>query len=146
MSLSNLRALVMDRRAWCAAVRGVTKSWTLSNWTELKYVQLFLCYIYFNTDFPGGSDGKRNCLQCMRSRLSPWVRKIPWRRKWQPIPVFLTGEFHGQRNLAGYSPWGCKELDMTEQLTLHFRDYIFFKLSLSFKTLEIIRWIWFCLA
>ena len=36
------------------------------------------------------------------------------RRAWQPIPVFLSGESHGQRKLAGYSPWGCKELDMTE--------------------------------
>ena len=46
------------------------------------------------------------------------VRKNPWRRQWQPTPVFLPGESHGQRNLAGYSPWGHKELDMTEQLTL----------------------------
>ena len=41
-----------------------------------------------------------------------------WRRKWQPIPVFLPGESHGQRSLAGYSPWGGKESDTTEQLTL----------------------------
>ena len=53
-------------------------------------------------------------------RFNPWVRKIPWRRKWQPTPVFLTEESHGQRSLAVYSPWGCKESDMTEQLTLHF--------------------------
>ena len=39
---------------------------------------------------------------------------IPWRRARQPAPVFLPGEFHGQMNLAGYSPWGCKESDMTE--------------------------------
>jgi len=41
------------------------------------------------------------------------VEKIPWRKKWQPAPVFLPGEFHGQRSLAGYSPWGHKELEMT---------------------------------
>ena len=52
--------------------------------------------------------------------LSSWVKKVPWRRKWLPIPVFLPGDFHGQRSLVGYSPWGCKELDMTEQLSLHF--------------------------
>ena len=46
------------------------------------------------------------------------VRKIPWRRKWQPIPLFLPGEIHGQRTLPGYSPWGRKELDTTERLTL----------------------------
>ena len=44
----------------------------------------------------------------------PWVRKIPWRRKWQSIPVRLPGEFHGQRSLAGYSPWALKESVMTE--------------------------------
>ena len=44
----------------------------------------------------------------------PWVRKIPWRRAWQPTPVFLPGESHGQRGLVGYSPWGCTESDMTE--------------------------------
>ena len=43
-------------------------------------------------------------------RIWSVVGKIPWRRKWQPTPVFLSGEFHGQRNLVGYSPWGCREL------------------------------------
>ena len=50
-------------------------------------------------------------------RLHPWVRMIPWRRKWQPTPVFLPGKPHGQRSLAAYSPWGCKELDTTEWLS-----------------------------
>ena len=49
--------------------------------------------------------------------LMPWVRNIPWRRAWQPAPVFLLGESQGQRSLVGYSPWGCKESDMTERLT-----------------------------
>ena len=44
----------------------------------------------------------------------PCVRKIPWRREWQPIPAFLSGESHEQRNPAGYSTWDCKELDTTE--------------------------------
>ena len=48
--------------------------------------------------------------------MIPGVGKIPWRRKWQPTPVFLPGISHGQRSLAGYSPWGCKESDMTEHL------------------------------
>ena len=51
------------------------------------------------------------------TRFHPWVGKIPWRRKWLPTPVFLPGEFFGQRSLAGYSPWGLKESDTTEQLT-----------------------------
>ena len=46
--------------------------------------------------------------------FDPCVGKIPWRKAWQPTPVFLPGESHGQRSLAGYSPWGHKELDMTE--------------------------------
>ena len=52
-----------------------------------------------------------------------WVRKICWRRKWEATPIFLPGEFHGQRSLAGYSPWGYKESDMTEWLPLS----LFFK-------------------
>ena len=51
--------------------------------------------------------------------FNPWVGKIPWRRKWQPAPVFLPGESHGQRSLAGYSPWGHKESDMTEHSQIH---------------------------
>ena len=68
--------------------------------------------------FPGGSDGKIICLQCRRPGFDPWVRKIPWSRKWQLTTGFWPGEFHGQRNLVVYSPWGGKELDTTEQLTL----------------------------
>ena len=48
-----------------------------------------------------------------------WFRKIPWRRRWQPTPVFLSGEFHGQRSLADYSAWGRKESDKTERLNTH---------------------------
>ena len=60
------------------------------------------------------------CLQCGRPRFNPWVGKIPWRRKGQPTPVLFPGKPHGQRSLVGYSPWGCKELDTTEQLYFHF--------------------------
>ena len=51
--------------------------------------------------------------------FDPWVGKIPWRRKWQPTPVFLLGESHGQRSLAGYSPRGRKESNTTERLHTH---------------------------
>ena len=60
----------------------------------------------------------RICLQCRRHRFDPWVGKYPWRRKWQPTPLFLPGESLGQRSLTGYSPWGPKESAMTEQLKL----------------------------
>jgi len=46
--------------------------------------------------------------------VNPWVRKIPWRRAWQPTPVFLPGEFYGQESLLGYSPKGCTQSDTTE--------------------------------
>ena len=67
--------------------------------------------------FPGGTSGKEPACQCRRHKrcgFDPWVGKIPWRRAWQPTPGFLPGESHGQRSLAGYSPQGCKQQDMTE--------------------------------
>ena len=56
---------------------------------------------------------KKNCLQCRKPGFDPWVGQIPWKSGWQPTPVFLPGESHGQRSLAGYSPGGGKEADMT---------------------------------
>ena len=67
--------------------------------------------------FPGGTNGKEPACQCKRFKrleFNSWVRKIPWRRKWQPTPLFLPGESHGQRSLVGYSPWNHKESDRTE--------------------------------
>ena len=66
--------------------------------------------------FPPGSDGKSICLRCGRPGLDPWVGKILWRRKWQPIPILLPGKFHGWRSLVSYSQWGRKESDTTERL------------------------------
>ena len=78
-----------------------------------------LAFKYVNwVDFPGSSDGKESVLQCKRPRFDPWVGKISWRRAWQPTPVFLPGELHGQNSLVGCSPQGRKELDMIERLTL----------------------------
>ena len=70
--------------------------------------------------FPSDTHGKKPSCQCRRYgrlRLGPWVGKIPWRSARQPTPGFLPGEFHGQRSLVDRSPWSCKELDTTEQLT-----------------------------
>ena len=55
-----------------------------------------------------GKETAFQCRRCCRCRINPWIGKIPWRRKWQPTPVFLPGKSHGQRSLAGYSPWGHK--------------------------------------
>ena len=60
--------------------------------------------------------GKEATCQCKRPGFDPWVRKIPWRRKWQATPVSLPGESHQEGSLVGYSPQGRKELDMTKQL------------------------------
>ena len=64
--------------------------------------------------------GKQSACQfrrCKRCRVDPWVRKIRLSRKWQPTSVLLPRKFYGQRSLVGYSPWGCKELNMTEHST-----------------------------
>ena len=58
---------------------------------------------------PGGARGKESvcqCRRCKRCGFDPWVKKIPWSKKWHPTPVFLPGKFHGQRSVAGYSPMG----------------------------------------
>ena len=60
------------------------------------------------------------CRRHKRCRFDPWIRKIPWGREWQPTPVFLPRESHGQRSLVRCSPWGHGELDTTEQLHFHF--------------------------
>ena len=66
--------------------------------------------------FSGGTSSKEPACQCKRHErhgFDPWVRKILWRRAWQPTPVFLPGESQGQMNLAGYRPQFCKELGTT---------------------------------
>ena len=71
----------------------------------------------FSICFPGGASGKEHTCQCRKHKkcgFDPWLGRIPWRQAWQPILVFQSGESHGQRSLAGYSPRGCKELDTTE--------------------------------
>ena len=83
----------------------------------------------FIIGFPGGSDGKESAYQgrrCKRRGFDSWVRKIPWRRKWQSTPVFLPGRSHGQRSLVGYSPRGHKESNTTERLHIHIQYYIGF--------------------
>ena len=82
-----------DAGAWLAAVYGVAQSRT-----RLKRLS------------------SSSSSQCMGCGFDLWIRTIPWRRKWQPTPVFLPGKSHGQRSLAGYSPRGHKESDTTEPL------------------------------
>ena len=82
--------------------------------------------VYSTGGFPRWHSGRESACQrrrCKRHRLNPWVRNIPWRRKRQLTPVFLPRESHGQRSLAGYSPWGRKKSDTTEQLIFYFIFY-----------------------
>ena len=68
--------------------------------------------------------------------FNPWVRKIPWRRKWQPTPVLLPGKSHGWRRLVGYSPWGHNESDTTERLHKSVHP---FSISSLLKSLILLR-------
>ena len=121
-----------------------TNSWTqglfkqcyqLSDWrqmTSLIWV-LFFCVCFFLVFLPHNflktclylyiwlswKEPACQCSRCTGLRLDPWVGRITWKRKWQPAPVLLPEKFHGQRSPEGYSPWGCKELDMTEHTHTH---------------------------
>ena len=71
-------------------------------------------------DFPGGAVVKNppaNVGDARSCGFDPYVEKIPWKRKWQPAPVFFPGKVHGQSSWVGYSPWGCRESDTTELLS-----------------------------
>ena len=81
-----------------------------------NYSKTLSVFDYPPLGFPCGSEGKESAFQWRRPRFDPcW--EDPQRREWLPTPVFLPGEFCGQRSLEGYSPWRCKELDTTERLT-----------------------------
>ena len=89
----------------------------------LRFIHVVACvFLFYGWIIVHYRDVPHLCLQCRKPGFSPWIRKIPWRREWQPTPVFLPGKFHGQRSPAGCSPWGQKESDMTEWLIM----FIFF--------------------
>ena len=125
-----------------ATVHRVAKSWTwaghkLSDWTcKLPDTILTTLHMLWFTShnststlllssqsmqgFPGGSVVKASARNAGDLGNIPGSGRFPWRRKWQPTPVFLPGESHGRRNLMGYSPQGRKESDMTERLHFYF--------------------------
>ena len=74
-----------------------------------------ISHTHLAVEYPGCLAGKESTCS-RRHRFNSWIRKVPRRRKWLLTSVFLPGEFHGQRSLAGYCPWGSKELDITERL------------------------------
>ena len=76
-------------------------------WCQPEWWVSFVWSHSCSLGFPGGASGKEptcQCRRCKRTGLNPWVRKIPWRRAWQPALVFLPGESHEQRSLGGYGP------------------------------------------
>ena len=90
-----------------------------------------LCYAA-----PSSATAKEPACRVRRQKrhgFDPRVGKIIWRRAWQPIPVFLPGESHGQRNLMGYSPWGHQELDMTK-VTAHTGQSLLYSKVIQFYT------------
>jgi len=121
MSLSKLQEILKDREPWCAAVHKVTKSQTrLSDWTTT--IEQLL-------GFPDGASDKEPACQCRRRKrhqFDPWVRKIPWRRAQQPTPVFLPGESHGQRSLAGYSPQVARLKQLNRHACIRLLHYFLF--------------------
>ena len=89
-------------------------------WKLCRYLDFWADHHGSLPDLEVGFRQWRIHLQCRRPGFSPWVGKIPWGRERLLTPVFLPGKSHGQGRQGGYSPWGHKQLDTTEQLTLFF--------------------------
>ena len=96
---------------------------------QLFYPVIYLYQYGLLDGLPRWLNGKDSTCQCRRPGFDSWVGKIPWRRESQPTPVFLPGESHGQRTLAGYSPWGHKELDTTEHKHAQTPGYLFYNMG-----------------
>ena len=87
-------------------------------------LQLEVKYIHLTNSLPSVAQMIKNLPAMQETWIQSLGWEIPWRWKWHPNPVFLPGEFHGEKSLVGYSPWGRKESDMTEQLTLSLFSFI----------------------
>ena len=97
----------------CSALHLANNSYSIQvnhyGWNNCTHIN----YNIYIIVFPGGASGKESACHCRRHKrhqFNHWVRKIPWRRKWQPTPAFLPGESLGLRSLLGYSPWGHKRV------------------------------------
>ena len=101
-----------DRGTWAGCGQHLLKGTALHSLSLFLVLSLTYGAPVECRGIPGGS-GSKQCLQCKRPGFEPWVGKIPWRRAWQPTPEFLL-ESHGQRSLAGYSPWGHKETQLSD--------------------------------
>ena len=92
---------------------------------EKRILKRIHTHTHIYIGFPGGAGGKESVCQCRRHKrlgFNSWFEKIPWRRIWQPTPVFLPGESHDQKSLSGFGPWDCKESDWSN---LAYLPYIY---------------------
>ena len=128
--------LIMMMVSQC--IRG-SKFFKLWNLNMCGLLQIIISQYSRKKGFLGGSCGKE-CLQGRRCEFEHWVVKIPWRRKWQPTPVFLPGESHGQRSLAGYSPWGHEGFDTSEHTHTPVQSVQLFKGELAGCTPALSTW------
>ena len=105
-------------RLGCKILAGCTEQRAGCLWPSFRALRHSSAY----EGKPWWLSGKESTYPCRRRRrrvFDRWVGKNPWRRTWQPTPVFLPRESHGQRSLVGFCPWGRKELDTTELLNTH---------------------------
>ena len=103
---------------------GLENSMDCSSWGCKESDETFTS-LYIYTGLPRWLRAEESAFWCRRHRFDYWVRKIPWRREWKHTPVFLPGKSHGQRSLAGYSPWGHKSVRhnlATKQQQIHLYD------------------------
>ena len=105
---------ILESISWRAISLFLMSAWYATVWVKSDLFDLFLMK---TRALAGGSDGKESD-DGAGDLVWSLVWEDPLRRKWLSTPGFLDGEFHGQRSLAGYSPWGRKESDMTERLKL----------------------------
>ena len=92
--------------------RGLTGNSSFEIWATGVRTN-FLSDLHVNSGIPRRHSGKESACQAGDMGLIPGLGRFPWRRKWQPVPVFLPGISHGQRSLAGYNPWGHKEIRLS---------------------------------
>ena len=120
---------------------------------QMTLFHSFFWWVVFYCGLPWWPSGKESTCQCRRHEFDLWVGKIPWRKKWQPTPVFLPDKCHGQRSLVGYHPWDLKRVKdslATEQqqylmyqkicLYLHILEFC----HISIPVLIITFSLWFC--
>ena len=123
--------------------------WNFKCLHNFIFFMAYIFYIHFCSRPESGLNQASQVVQWLKNkiksvfqcRLGPWFKKTPCRRKWQPTPVFLPGKYREQCNLAGYSPWGCKESVRTEWLSVQEHIHYVLLCSQSVQSLEALQWL-----